>query len=82
MILFVERRLPAETLFYFCNFNTQSASLRLMLPEGKWVRAIDSSSEEWGGPGQGAPEAIESRGMEVDILLNPHSFVLYRAHRS
>lgn len=81
-MLFVERRLPAETLFYFCNFNTQSASLRLMLPEGKWVRAIDSSSEEWGGPGQGAPEAIESRGMEVDILLNPHSFVLYRAHRS
>ena len=53
-----------------------------MLPEGKWVRAIDSSSEEWGGPGQGAPEAIESRGMEVDTLLNPHSLVLYRAHRS
>jgi maltooligosyltrehalose trehalohydrolase len=77
--LFVERRLPEGTLIYLCNFNAQSASLRLALPEGKWVKALDSSSEEWGGRGQGAPESIESRGMEVDILLNPHSLVLYRA---
>ncbi len=80
--LFVKRRLSGETLFYFCNFNAQSVSLRLALPEGKWVKALDSSSEEWGGPGQGAPESIESKGMEADILLNPHSLVLYRADGS
>ncbi len=80
--LFVERRFPEGALFYLCNFNAQSASLRLALPEGKWVKALDSSSEEWGGRGQGAPESIESRGMEVDILLNPHSLVLYRADGS
>jgi len=50
----------------------------LTLPQGIWDKIIDSSSEEWGGPGSISGHKIESFSTVTDVSLNPHSFVLYR----
>ncbi len=46
---------------------------RLQLPEGNWLRALDSAGERWGGPGGRIPESLEKGG---EILVVPRSVVV------
>jgi maltooligosyltrehalose trehalohydrolase len=76
--LFVRRWSSEESLLYLYNFSGTSVSVPLMLPEGRWVRVLESSSKEWGGHGQHAPVSLDSNGTRVSISLEPYSLVLYR----
>jgi maltooligosyltrehalose trehalohydrolase len=68
-----------ENLCFLYNFSETTAGVGLLLPAGRWMKAIDSSRKEWGGNGELAPPLIDSREIEARVDLNPHSFVLYRA---
>ena len=77
-VLFVRRWFSGENLSCLYNFNVETIRVTVTLPEGKWVKAVDSSSGKWGGPGELAPLRIVSGGIEDQINLNPYSVVLYR----
>jgi len=76
--LSVRRWFGEETVFCLFNFGGTPAAVTLILPEGRWVKVLDSASEEWGGRGGAAPESLDPRGAELSIDLDPSSFVLYR----
>ncbi len=77
-MLFVRIWAGERESFLFCNFSGTTAGADLTLPEGTWMKAIDSSSKEWGGNGELSPERIDSPCNEPRITLNPCSFLLYR----
>jgi maltooligosyltrehalose trehalohydrolase len=56
------------------NFGNDEAECLLAVPEGNWVKVIDSAAGEWDGPGSNLPDAVES-GQAV--RLRPHSFALF-----
>ena len=76
--LFARRWSAGEDLFCLYNFSGNSVTVPLMLPEGRWVKVLESSSEEWGGHRQRAPESLDSNGTKVSVSLDPYSLVLYR----
>jgi maltooligosyltrehalose trehalohydrolase len=80
--LFVRRWFGAENLFCLYNFGGANAAATFMLPEGRWAKVLDSSSEQWGGHGENTPESLDSDGFELSIDLDPYSFVLYRTVES
>jgi maltooligosyltrehalose trehalohydrolase len=78
-LLFVMRRRYGEDrVCGIFNFFEKPAECSLLLEKGIWQRVLDSSSNEWGGPGSSLPESIPSRGSEVRMSLQGYSFVLYR----
>jgi maltooligosyltrehalose trehalohydrolase len=79
--IFVKRWYGGESIFCLYNFGGTAAHVNVKLPEGTWVRVIDSSSDEWGGKGQCAPEFIESNDSQVAIDLAPYSFALYNERK-
>lgn len=76
--LFVRRWSAGENLFCLYNFSGTSVTITLTLPEGRWVRVLESSSEEWGGQGTRASESLDSNGTKVSVSLDPYGLVLYR----
>ena len=79
--LLVKRRSSRGSLSCLYNFGARRVSVRLTLPEGRWVRVLDSSSKEWGGPGELSQDTIEWTGKEVKITLTAFGLVLYRGDR-
>lgn len=77
-VLSVRRWFEGNHVFCLYNFDDKEVKIRLTLPPGLWEKIIDSSSEEWGGPGISSEERIESFSPETSLRLNPHGFVLYR----
>jgi len=77
--LFVmRRRHRKDKVCAIFNFFEKPAEGRLLAERGIWKRVLDSSSNEWGGPGSSLPESIQSHGSEVRLTLQGYSFALYR----
>jgi maltooligosyltrehalose trehalohydrolase len=55
------------------NFSDDEAERLPTLPEGVWVKLIDSAGAEWDGPGSSVPDVVKP-GQAV--RLKPHSFIL------
>jgi hypothetical protein len=55
------------------NFGDDEAERFLTLPEGVWVKLIDSAGVEWDGPGSSAPDIVKPGWA---VRLKPHSFIL------
>ncbi len=62
-------------------FKDQPITLTIMIPEGTWVKLLDSSSPEWGGTGERVARTIVSHGEDIDLYLNSRSVVLYEFFR-
>jgi maltooligosyltrehalose trehalohydrolase len=77
-LLVMRRRYGEDRVCGIFNFFGKPAEGRLLMEKGIWQRALDSSSNEWGGPGSSLPESIPSHGSEVRMSLRGYSFALYR----
>jgi maltooligosyltrehalose trehalohydrolase len=60
----------------FFSFNEQDVKFTPALPEGKWRRILDSSDEEWNGPGGLLPDSFATG---EEIVLRQHSASLFLA---
>lgn len=66
---------PDEALGVF-HFGGLAATRRISLPEGNWIKRLDSADERWQGPGSQVPAEIISDG-EMALPLSPYSFILF-----
>ncbi|MFH1674370.1 MAG: malto-oligosyltrehalose trehalohydrolase [Pseudomonadota bacterium] len=56
------------------NFNKDTVTVPMHLPEGSWNKKLDSSDTVWNGPGSSIPKEIPAIG---EITLNGNSVVLF-----
>jgi maltooligosyltrehalose trehalohydrolase len=77
-VLYVRRWFEGDEIFCLYNFNKEDTKIRLPLPNGLWLRILDSSSDDWIGNGSASVRKIESTGPEISLHLKNHSFILYR----
>jgi len=77
-LLVMRRRYKEDRVCGIFNFFEKPAEARLLMEKGIWQRMIDSSSNEWEGPGSSLPESIPSHGSGVRMSLQGYSFALYR----
>lgn len=71
------READGEAVFAVFNFDCDESRTGRILPEGRWTRVVDSSGQEWEGPGSLMPAALESGAPDRDFVLRPMSFALY-----
>ena len=64
-----------EVMVFLC-FATGAAPVTPRFPAGNWRKVLDSSDQQWLGPGPSAPEHIAG-GAPVPLQLNPGSVVVY-----
>lgn len=57
------------------HYGERAATPELTVPEGRWIRLLDTAAADWGGPGSGAPETLE--GGQWSVPLAAWSAVLY-----
>jgi maltooligosyltrehalose trehalohydrolase len=60
----------SEVLIVLSFADERSEPARLQIPEGNWIKVLDSADERWGGPGGRIPESVEKGG---EILVAPRS---------
>jgi maltooligosyltrehalose trehalohydrolase len=77
-VLSVLRRYEDDRTCSLFNFGNRPVRVKIFIENGYWEKLLDSSSDEWNGPGSSMPESIQSTGSEISLELNSHSFVLYR----
>jgi maltooligosyltrehalose trehalohydrolase len=59
-----------------------TVSAKVDLPAGTWLKKLDSSSQQWDGPGTVVPEQIDTSG-EVELEFLPYSFLVwFRSRKS
>jgi maltooligosyltrehalose trehalohydrolase len=81
-VVFLSRLLPGtETLAVF---NLGEAPLRPAIPPGAWRLLVDSSDEQWNGPGSSAPAELPASGggTGASFEVRGRSFVLLARPRS
>ena len=78
-VVSVLRRYEDDRACSIFNFDNRPVRIKIHIENGYWKKLLDSSSEEWNGPGSAMPEFIQSIGSDISIDLNSHSFLLYRS---
>jgi maltooligosyltrehalose trehalohydrolase len=58
------------------HFGKQDKALSLPLPEGRWLKQLDSADTTWGGPGSTVSLEVVSKG-KVSLGLSPESFIVF-----
>jgi maltooligosyltrehalose trehalohydrolase len=74
--VFMRRWHENSEIFAAFHFGAAPLQSRLSIPHGRWTRQLDSVHSQWGGPGIGAPETVDSNGT-VTLRLEPWSVVLF-----
>lgn len=73
--------LAAGDIACFFNFSDNEVSVDPSLPDGSWIKIIDTQSPEWGGKGETAAVNIGSRGTRAQTLpvrIAPGNTAVYR----
>lgn len=65
----------SDEILLFLNFSPATVTLTPNAPQGKWKKLVDSSDQQWRGPGA-SPNAWPSTAEA--LALNPRSIILYR----
>ncbi|MBI5631864.1 MAG: malto-oligosyltrehalose trehalohydrolase [Nitrospirae bacterium] len=73
--LFVRRWFESDEVFCLFNFSSGHATIQVLVGQGPWRLAIDSSSSSWEGPGSSSGEFMITNG--ASVTMNPNSFVVY-----
>ena len=73
-ILWVYRHAPESKVFYVMNFNGGPSNCSLSIPQGNWTKILDTSDQQWMGPGSEMPDRL-SPG--ETFKLKPWSLTLY-----
>jgi maltooligosyltrehalose trehalohydrolase len=75
--LIMRRRHGEDRIFGIFNFSEKPAEVRILVERGQWQKVLDSSSDQWGGPGSSLPEPFQSSGSDLPLKVHSFSFVLY-----
>ncbi|MBJ6798565.1 malto-oligosyltrehalose trehalohydrolase [Geomonas propionica] len=85
-ILFLRRWSGDNSVLCLLSFSNIQQEVPLALPPGNWQRVLDSSAQQWRGPGEEAPELVEVGGTDGNqrsmIRINPFSVVVYSTNLS
>jgi maltooligosyltrehalose trehalohydrolase len=73
-IFFLKKEFEGSSTFTAFNFNPEARPLKMPFPAGRWVKALDSSEEVWGGPGSALPGVAAA---PVDTNMGALSLALY-----
>lgn len=74
--LYVRRWSESVQVFFLMNFGPSEATPFLKIPPGRWMKLLDSSEPQWGGPGGRSAMSVDSQG-EATVVVAPHSVLLY-----
>lgn len=73
-LVFFHRWHDGSSVYCIFNYNMRDVAFRGELPEGPWLKSIDSAAETWGGPGSRMPERIDA---PQDLTIPRFSLALY-----
>jgi len=79
-ILLVRRWTGLEEWAMVFHFGKKRASHAVPLPEGRWIRNLDSADVPWLGPGSLVKEKIDS-SKELHLELQPESFLILKKEK-
>ena len=75
-VLIMRRWRGADEALVFLCFAPSAVHIQPNVPQGRWRKLLDSSEQQWLGPGASSPQQW-SPGSGVSLQLNPNSVVLY-----
>lgn len=75
-VLAVRRGRQGGEVVALFNFLDRDSAVTGALPPGTWRKILDSSSTDWGGPGELAPSMVS--GGSITVAVGSHGAVLYR----
>ncbi len=79
-VLLVRRWKGLQEWAMVYHFGKNKASCAVPLPEGRWIKRLDSADVRWLGPGSLIQEEIGS-GKEVHLELQPESFLVLKKEK-
>jgi maltooligosyltrehalose trehalohydrolase len=79
MVVLMHRWKGAYRLLCIFNFNRSDVQLKPSLPEGEWIRKLDSSDTGWNGPGSLLPEKLKG---DESVTLRGHSFAVFSMEKA
>ncbi len=77
LILIMRRRYGEDRICGVFSFSERPVEVDVLMEQGGWRKILDSSSNQWEGPGSSLPESFQSSGAGVPIKINSFSLVLY-----
>jgi maltooligosyltrehalose trehalohydrolase len=75
-VLVVRRRGKREDMLALFNLSDGNSTVEGAMPPGKWRKILDSSSTDWGGPGELAARVVS--GGPTKMTVGSYGAVLYR----
>jgi maltooligosyltrehalose trehalohydrolase len=80
MLLVVRRWSKAAEVWMMLHFGDRHAAMTVSIPEGRWIKALDSADTQWLGPGRRTTEEVKSQGA-VRFNCPPHSALVLTRKR-
>jgi len=74
MVLLIRKWHEKSQVVIILNFNQNEARIRFRSFPGRWQKILESSHQEYMGPGQSMPTKLEDY---CELAMNPLSFALY-----
>jgi len=75
-LLYLRRWHEDSEVFMTFSFADNQVSAILPVPEGRWLKRLDTAERRWGGSGDTAPERIESGG-GIALITGPQSVLVF-----
>jgi maltooligosyltrehalose trehalohydrolase len=75
MVLLLRQWYEESEVVILMNFNQKETLIHFRPPPGKWQKILESSHQEYRGPGQSLPGKLDDSG---ELSINPLSFALYQ----
>lgn len=76
-LLLLRRGYGGDQVFALFHFGHEEKTVRIRLPAGTWHKVLDTSEEQWAGPGSTIPPTLASPG-EVLLCLSPETCILWQ----
>ncbi len=77
--LVVARRWQGDSaVFWLCNLDGAPKRFSAPLPEGGWIKVLDSRDKMWGGPGGTLPDRLDGAA-GADLSIGGYGFALFIA---
>ncbi|MCP8304817.1 MAG: malto-oligosyltrehalose trehalohydrolase [archaeon] len=73
-LVFIRRWVIGSSVFSIFNFNKRDMRTTVSLPEGEYLKVLDSAEERWGGPESDLPKRI---ALGNDIMVKGLSFATF-----
>ena len=75
-LLWIRRWREQDEVFLVFNFSDAVHAATLPMPQGAWVKQLDSADRRWKGSGTTVPDTLDSIGAAV-LRIAPHACVVF-----